>query len=71
MQDLRCVHKLPKYQNRYKIEFNSTKWPVFLTSKRRDPFTRKGDLEGYCQHGSSLFRTGLEDVGHGKLVKAL
>ncbi|KAL8724974.1 MAG: hypothetical protein Q9166_007648 [cf. Caloplaca sp. 2 TL-2023] len=47
MQDLRAVHRLPKYEGRYSIKINSRDqfyWP----RKAREIFNADGELRGYC-----------------------
>lgn len=50
MQDLRKVHELAKYKQRYKVRLNKHH-AAYWTRRSRDPFNTDGELEGYCEYG--------------------
>jgi hypothetical protein len=50
MEDMRKIHDLPRYHNRYKIHLNARKdW--YWKREARRPFGKDGVLEGYCSFG--------------------
>jgi len=50
MQDLRKVHKLVQYKQRYKVQVNKHH-AAYWTRRSRDPFNKDGELKGYCEYG--------------------
>lgn len=53
MQDLRKVHELHKYNQRYDIRLNRHH-SLYWKREQRQPFTNDGELKGYCGYGSFL-----------------
>ena len=51
MQDLRRVHKLPRYGTRYAIHLNRSK-RYWMRKEPRAAFNEDGTLRGYCGYGS-------------------
>lgn len=51
MQDLRGVHSLSRYNERYVIHLSRSK---FGRKEPRTPFDRDGNLRGYCNYGLPL-----------------
>lgn len=51
MQDLRGVHSLSRYNERYAIHLSR---PKFGRKEPRTPFDRDGSLKGYCNYGLPL-----------------
>ncbi|KAG4437219.1 hypothetical protein IFR05_007308 [Cadophora sp. M221] len=49
IQDLRKVHDLPAYEQRYQIRINRHK-AVYWKRSARTPFNGEGGLKGYCEH---------------------
>ena len=52
MQDLRRVHKLPRYGSRYHVHLNQSKRP-WMRKEPRTAFEGDGRLKGYCGYGKS------------------
>ena len=50
MQDIRLVHKLPKYGTRYRIHLNQSK-NLWMRKEPRAAFNEDGTLKGYCEYG--------------------
>ncbi|KAL8950955.1 MAG: hypothetical protein Q9222_003045 [Ikaeria aurantiellina] len=48
MQDLRRVHKLAAYENRYSICLNESQ-QIWMRRDKRQPFFPDGKLRGYCE----------------------
>ena len=51
MQDLRRVHKLPRYGTRYAIHLNRSR-RLWMRKEPRAAFNKDGTLKGYCGYGS-------------------
>ncbi|KAH9216224.1 hypothetical protein DL95DRAFT_460511 [Leptodontidium sp. 2 PMI_412] len=49
MQDLRKVHNLVEYKQRYKIRLNKHRG-VYWKRLSREPFNSNGELKGYCKY---------------------
>ena len=50
MQDLRRVHGLPKYETRYAIRLNHSRYS-WMRKELRAAFNGDGTLRGYCEYG--------------------
>ena len=55
VQDLRNVHELDVYNQRYSIKINSRKG-FYWDRQNREPFARNGWLKGHCTFGRSVLR---------------
>ncbi|KAL5315898.1 hypothetical protein ACEPPN_016772 [Leptodophora sp. 'Broadleaf-Isolate-01'] len=49
IQDLRKVHNLPAYKQRYQIRINRHN-AIYWRRSPRIPFNDEGELKGYCEH---------------------